>query len=209
MSQHGVEPGEQPEDAVGGQPRAHGAAGATPQPPLRKALEAILLVVDEPVTSAVLAEVLERSREDVEQVLQQIAGEWRGDGRGFELRQVAGGWRLYSAEDCAGVVERFVLDGQSSRLSQAALETLAVVAYQQPVSRSRVAAVRGVSVDGVMRTLLARRLVAEAGVDPQTGATLYTTTSYFLERLGLNELTELPPLAPLLPDVASLEATGA
>jgi len=121
-------------------------------------------------------------------------------GRGFELREVAGGWRFYTRASCAAYVERFVLDGQQARLTQAALETLAVVAYRQPVSRARVSAVRGVNCDGVMRTLVLRGLIAEDGTDPDTGAILFGTTSYFLERLGLASLADLPPLAPFLPD---------
>ncbi len=126
-------------------------------------------------------------------------------GRGFELRNVAGGWRYYTREALAPVVERFVLDGQQARLTQAALETLAVVAYKQPVSRSRVSAIRGVNVDGVMRTLLTRGLVEEVGTDQETGAHLYRTSSYFLERIGVTSLDELPELAPFLPDVDDFE----
>ena len=126
--------------------------------------------------------------------------------RGFELRYVAGGWRFYTRAEYAPAVERFVLDGQQARLTQAALETLAVVAYRQPVSRSRVSAVRGVNCDGVMRTLLQRGLVAEAGTEPETGAILYVTTNYFLERMGLRGLDELPELAPFLPEAEAIEA---
>jgi segregation and condensation protein B len=117
---------------------------------------------------------------------------------------VAGGWRLYTRSDCAPFVERFVLDGQQARLTQAALETLAVIAYRQPVTRQRVSAVRGVNVDGVVRTLLARGLITEAGADEDTGATRYRTTSFFLERLGLDSLEALPSLAPLLPELDDL-----
>jgi segregation and condensation protein B len=152
----------------------------------------------------VLAQVLERPRSEVVGTLRALAREYTEQGRGFDLREVAGGWRYYTRPDCAPVVERFVLDGQHARLTQAALETLAVVAYRQPVSRGRVSAVRGVNVDGVMRTLLARGLVEEAGTEPETGAHLYRTTSYFLERLGLRSLDELPELAPLLPEIAAL-----
>ena len=118
---------------------------------------------------------------------------------------MAGGWRYYTREEYAAVVERFVLDGQQARLTQAALETLAVVAYKQPVSRARVSAIRGVNVDGVMRTLLTRGLVEEAGQDAETGANLYRTTTYFLERIGVRSLQDLPELAPYLPDMADLE----
>jgi segregation and condensation protein B len=178
------------------------------EPSLSAAIEAVLLVVDEPVTEVTLAQVLERPRREVAGVLGQLAAEYTAAGRGFELREIAGGWRLYTRADCAPVVERFVRDGQQARLTQAALETLAVVAYRQPVSRSRVSAVRGVNCDGVMRTLATRGLVEEAGIDAETGATLYRTTSYFLERLGMASLSELPPLAPFLPDVGDLDGAG-
>ncbi|WP_084956441.1 SMC-Scp complex subunit ScpB [Thermoactinospora rubra] len=169
-------------------------------PGLRAALEAILMVVDEPVAEVTLAQVLERPTHEVAEALRGLSEEYTAAGRGFDLRQVAGGWRFYTRADCAPVVERFVRDGQQTRLTQAALETLAVVAYRQPVSRARVAAVRGVNSDGVMRTLVARGLVEEAGTDPESQAVLYRTTSYFLERLGLKSLEELPELAPFLPD---------
>ena len=125
--------------------------------------------------------------------------------RGFELREAGGGWRIYSAAAYADVVGRFVVDGQQARLTQAALETLAVVAYRQPVTRGQVSAVRGVNVDSVVRTLTSRGLVAEVGTDPSTGAVLYGTTGYFLERMGLTSLDELPPLAPYLPEFDALE----
>ena len=168
-------------------------------PPLRKILEAILLVVDQPVPEVDLAQVLEVPRATVLAALDDLATEFLDDGRGFELRQVAGGWRLYTAPDCAPYIERFVLEGQQARLTQAALETLAVIAYRQPVTRQSVAAIRGVNVDGVIRTLMSRGLVAEAGEEGPGGAHLYVTTPYFLERLGLRSLDELPNLAPLLP----------
>ncbi|GLW74898.1 segregation and condensation protein B [Kitasatospora phosalacinea] len=174
--------------------------------PLRAALEAVLMVADEPVAEARLAGVLDASKDEVAAVLRELAGEYTAQGRGFELRQVAGGWRFYSRAECAAAVERFVLDGQQARLTQAALETLAVVAYRQPVSRGRVSAVRGVNCDGVMRTLVQRGLVEEAGTEPETGAILYRTTNYFLERMGLRGLDELPELAPFLPEVDDVEA---
>lgn len=185
------------------QPGAGPAEGAGP--PLRTVLEAVLLVTDEAVPAVTLAQVTERSTDEVERALADLATEYTQAGRGFELRQVAGGWRLYSRADCAPYVERFVLDGQSARLTQAALETLAVIAYRQPVTRSRVSAVRGVNVDGVIRTLLTRGLIAEAGTDPDTGGLTYRTTPLLLERLGLQSLQELPDLAPLLPELAELE----
>lgn len=177
-------------------------------PELRAALEAILIVVDEPVAAMTLAQVLEHPTHEIETALRALAAEYSDAGRGFDLREVAGGWRFYTRADCAQLVERFVRDGQQARLTQAALETLAVVAYRQPVSRARVAAVRGVNSDGVMRTLVARGLVEEAGSDPESQAVLYRTSSYFLERLGLKSIDELPELAPFLPDdVENLEET--
>jgi len=169
-------------------------------PGLRASLEAILLVADEPVPVVVLAQVLERPRNEVSAVLNDLAEEYKSEGRGFDLREIAGGWRFYTREDCAPLVERFVSDGQEVRLTQAALETLAVVAYRQPVSRARVSAVRGVNCDSVMRTLVLRGLVEESGTDAETSAILYRTTAYFLERLGLASLEDLPDLAPFLPD---------
>jgi segregation and condensation protein B len=174
-------------------------------PSLRAAVEAVLLVVDTPVDPTTLAQVCERPRGEVEACLEELAAEYAQEGRGIALREVAGGWRFYTRDECATVVERFLRDGQQARLTQAALETLAVVAYRQPVSRSRVSAVRGVNVDGVMRTLLSRGLVEEAGTEHESGATLYRTTNLFLERLGLGDLSELPELAPLLPELSSLE----
>jgi segregation and condensation protein B len=168
-------------------------------PPLRKILESILLVVDQPVPEVELAQVLEAPRTVVLAALEDLAADYAAADRGFELRQVAGGWRLYTTPDCAPYVERFVLEGQQARLTQAALETLAVVAYRQPVSRQTVSAIRGVNVDGVIRTLLGRGLIAEAGEEGPGGAHLYITTPYFLERLGIRSLDELPNLAPLLP----------
>lgn len=185
-----------------------GADGDGDGVPLRQALEAVLMVVEDPVPPAALGRVLGRPAAEVARELRALAGEYDEQRRGFELREVGGGWRFYSRAACAGVVERFVLDGQSARLSQAALETLAVLAYQQPVTRGRIAAVRGVAVDGVMRTLLARGLVEEAGMEPGSGALLYRTTGRFLERLGLGSLEELPALAPLLPGPEATDALG-
>ncbi|MER7568107.1 SMC-Scp complex subunit ScpB [Streptomyces sp. NPDC048523] len=173
---------------------------------LKPALEAVLMVVDEPATEEHLSKILERPKRQITRALRELAGEYAAQGRGFELRHVANGWRFYSRAAYAPAVERFVLDGQQARLTQAALETLAVVAYRQPVSRSRVSAVRGVNCDGVMRTLLQRGLVAEAGTEPETGAILYVTTNYFLERMGLRGLDELPELAPFLPEAEAIEA---
>lgn len=172
---------------------------------LKPALEAVLMVVDEPATEEHLAGVLGRSRRDVAAALRELSDDYTVQGRGFDLRQVAGGWRFFTRAEYADAVEAFVLDGQQTRLTQAALETLAVVAYRQPVSRSRVSAVRGVNCDGVMRTLLQRGLVEEAGTEPETGAILYRTTNYFLERMGLRGLDELPELAPFLPEAEAIE----
>lgn len=194
-------------DGVG--PDAQPDAAEAPQlidgAELRGALEAILLVVDEPVTSTVLAQVVGVPERVVLDVLQTLRREYDDAGRGFELREIGQGWRLYTRADFAPYVERFVLDGQQARLTQAALETLAVVAYRQPVSRSRVGAVRGVNIDGVMRTLVSRGLVEEAGAEEDSGAILYRTTPYFVERLGLRDLTELPSLANFLPESTTIE----
>ncbi len=173
--------------------------GAT-APRLWSALEAILLVADEPVAENMLAQVLEVAQDEVAEALGALAASYTEQGRGFDLRQVAGGWRYYTRAEFAPEVEKFVRDGQEVRLTQAALETLAVIAYRQPVGRAQVSAVRGVNCDGVIRTLTLRGLVEEAGTDHETGAILFRTSSYFLERLGLGSLDELPELAPLLPD---------
>ena len=171
---------------------------------LRPSLEAVLMVADQPLDAVALATSVGYPVEEVVAALQLLAEEYDEQGRGFELRNVAGGWRYYTREEYAAVVEGFVLEGQQARLTQAALETLAVVAYKQPVSRARVSAIRGVNVDGVMRTLLTRGLVEEAGQDESTGAHLYRTTTYFLERIGVQSIDELPELAPYLPDLADM-----
>jgi segregation and condensation protein B len=170
---------------------------------LERSIEAILMVVDEPVTELTLAAVLTVTIDEVVNALESLTSSY--EGRGFELRAVAGGWRFYSHPDCAPAVEKFVLDGQQNRLTQAALETLAVIAYRQPVSRARVSAIRGVNVEAVMKTLITRGLVEEFGIEHETGAILYKTTSYFLERLGVNSLDDLPALAPYLPDLDRLD----
>ena len=167
---------------------------------LRGALEAILLVVDEPVTTVTLAQVLQEPPSRLDGMVGALAGEYAAAGRGFDLRQVAGGWRFYTRGEYADHVERFVLDGQQVRLTQAALETLAVVAYKQPVTRSRIAAIRGVNSDGVIKTLVNRGLVEECGTEPESGAHLYRTTKLFLEKVGINSVEELPSLGPFLPD---------
>lgn len=172
---------------------------------LNRSLEAILMVVDEPVSELILAQITETPTEMVISALQQLAHDYEESGRGFELRQISGGWRFYSHPDLSPIVEKFVLDGQQSRLTQAALETLAVIAYRQPVSRARVSAIRGVNVEAVMKTLVTRGLVEESGIEHETGAILYSTTSFFLEKLGLNNVNDLPALAPFLPDVDALD----
>ncbi|MEU8226918.1 SMC-Scp complex subunit ScpB [Kribbella sp. NPDC048915] len=172
---------------------------------MRRALEAILMVTDEPLPVLTLARAVGRPTPDVAAALAELAAEYTEQGRGFDLREVGGGWRYYTRVEAAPYVERFVLDGQQARLTQAALETLAVVAYKQPVSRARVSAIRGVNVDGVMRTLVARGLVEEAGSDTESQATLYRTTSYFLERMGMQSLDDLPELAPYLPEMDDIE----
>ncbi|MFF1528998.1 SMC-Scp complex subunit ScpB [Cellulomonas sp. NPDC058312] len=173
------------------------------------ALEAVLMVADEPVPAVRLASVLGLPTERVGALLAELAAEYRGERggrpRGFELRHAGAGWRIYSAPAFHQVVGGFVLDGQTARLTQAALETLAVIAYRQPVTRGQVSGVRGVNVDGVVRTLTTRGLVAESGTDPTTGAVLYRTTGYFLERMGLTDLDELPPLAPYLPEIDAFD----
>lgn len=189
----------------------------------RAALEAVLMVIDEPATSEELAAGLNVTVAVVEDLLQDLQREYSGytvnapdvdvDGfaaastapRGFELRNVAGGWRIYSRPDFADIVGKFVLEGQTSKLTQAALETLAVIAYRQPVSRARVSAIRGVNVDSVVRTLTQRGLIEDAGNDPESGAILYRTTSYFLERMGIGSVAELPQLAPHLPGLEGIE----
>nr|WP_280633793.1 SMC-Scp complex subunit ScpB [Nocardioides sp. 503] len=178
---------------------------AVPLTELRPALEAVLMVSDQPLDDVSLASTVGYPAAEVSAALHELAAEYTEQGRGFELRNVAGGWRFYSRDEYAAVVEAFVLEGQQARLTQAALETLAVVAYKQPVSRARVSAIRGVNVDGVMRTLLSRGLVEEAGQDGETGANLFRTTSYFLERIGVTSVDDLPELAPYLPDMEDLE----
>lgn len=170
---------------------------------LGRSIEAILMVVDEPVTELTLAQVLEVPVDQVVESLEYLTGTY--EERGFTLKAVAGGWRFYSSPEYSGVVEKFVLDGQQNRLTQAALETLAVIAYRQPISRARVSAIRGVNVEAVMKTLITRGLVEEYGVEHETGAILYKTTTYFLERLGIKSLDDLSPLAPHLPDLDGLD----
>ena len=183
----------------------------------KAALEAVLMVIDQPATEEELAAGLELPVDAVAALLAELQREYTGytvkapdldsasatgfgsSPRGFELRKVAGGWRIYSRSDFAHVVAKYVLEGQTARLTQAALETLAVIAYRQPVSRARVSAIRGVNVDSVVRTLAQRGLIEDSGTDPESGAILYRTTSYFLERMGISSVAELPQLSPHLP----------
>lgn len=174
-------------------------------PDLAAALEALLIVADEPLPATTIASVTGVPVDDVVAELERLAADYGSQGRGFTLRHSGGGWRFYTSDSCSDVVSRYVVDGQTARLSQAALETLAVVAYRQPVTRSRIGAVRGVNVDGVVRTLVMRGLIEPDGVDTDTGAALYVTTPYFLERLGLGDLADLPPLSEHVPIGAELD----
>ncbi|KUM37523.1 segregation and condensation protein B [Arthrobacter sp. EPSL27] len=189
----------------------------------RAALEAVLMVIDQPATAAELAAGLNLTVDVVEGLLADLQQEYNGytgkapdvdsassqgvtaTPRGFELRNIAGGWRIYSRAEFADIVAGFVLEGQTARLTQAALETLAVIAYRQPVSRARVSAIRGVNVDSVVRTLTQRGLIEDSGTDPESGAILYRTTSYFLERMGIGSVAELPQLSPHLPGLEGIE----
>jgi len=178
----------------------------TPRAPvdLERALEAILMVADEPMPLVSLATALGSPiaavRQSVERLVADYAGETGGPRRGFELREVGGGWRIYVRPEYDDVVKDFVLTQSPTKLSQAALETLAVIAYKQPISRGAVAAIRAVNVDSVVRTLLGRGLIQEAYTDTETGAIHYETTPLLLTSLGINSLDELPPISPLLPD---------
>lgn len=176
---------------------------------LRAGIESVLMVIDEPVAAPVLAAALEVPTDEVDRVLAELSEEFDHQQRGFMLRCYAGGWRIYSRSECAPAVERFLLGGQQARLSQAALETLAVIAYRQPISRARISAVRGVSVDGVVRTLLARGLVREVVSEEPRGPMLFATTEVFLQRMGMNDLAELPALAPYLPTSDVLDELAA
>ena len=168
---------------------------------LVRVLEALLLVVDTPVSAEALGSATEQPVHYVTESLRRMADGYAARDSGIDLREAGGGWRLYTRSRFAPYVERLLLDGARSKLTRAALETLAVVAYRQPVTRARVSAVRGVNVDAVVRTLVARGLITEAGTDADSGATTFATTELFLERLGLSSLTDLPDIAPLLPGV--------
>ncbi len=196
------------EEAVPAAPPAEGGDADVVGDPgvLRGGLEALLFVVDAPVDEVTLAAALRCPVTRVRDELAGLAADYERRGAGVTLRRAGEGWRVYTREEHAEVVERYLLEGQRSRLTQAALETLAVIAYRQPVTRARVSAIRGVGVDAVVRTLVSRGLVGECGTDPDTGGHLYATTPLFLERLGLESLDELPELAPLLPETASMLA---
>lgn len=172
----------------------------------RKIVEAILLLADEPVPAARMGEVLERPRTEVEHLLRSLSESYRADDRGFVLRDVAGGWRLYTDPACAPWLERFVSGKPAARLTGAALEVLAIVAYRQPISRSQIAEIRGVDSDGVVKTLTLRGLIEEAGRDPGPGApVLFRVSDAFLEQMGLRNIDELPPLASFMPDAETVE----
>lgn len=194
-------------DRFGGQPAPDEApADGLGAPTLAAAIEALLLIADEPMTAEDLGTILDCPPDEVTATVESLQSEYATSGRGFTIRRESGGWRYVTAADCSELVSRYVKDGQSARLSQAALETLAVVAYRQPVSRSWVSAIRAVNVDGVMKTLVTRGLITEVGHDDETGAVLYATTEYFLQRLGIASLDELPPVADYLPDLADLDS---
>ncbi|MHA7221041.1 SMC-Scp complex subunit ScpB [Arthrobacter sp. RHLT1-20] len=218
--------GNQPEPAADAAPEAAADAGpdvGSLPGGARAALEAVLMVIDQPATATELAAGLNLTVDVVEQLLAELQREYGGytvnapdvddaslngfssTPRGFELRSIAGGWRIYSRAEFADIVGGFVLEGQTARLTQAALETLAVIAYRQPVSRARVSAIRGVNVDSVVRTLTQRGLIEDSGTDPESGAILYRTTSYFLERMGIGSVAELPQLSPHLPGLEGIE----
>ncbi|MDQ3406145.1 MAG: SMC-Scp complex subunit ScpB [Actinomycetota bacterium] len=169
------------------------------------ALEAVLLVVDIPIDEEALASALDQSVSRVRAGVRALSARYTEQGSGIDLRRVGEGWRFYTRDRYAAVVEKLLLDGQRAKLTRAALETLAVIAYRQPVTRSRIAAVRGVNVDGVIRTLVVRGLIQETGTDAETGGILYRTTELFLERLGLSSLEDLPAIAPLLPEVDAID----
>ena len=168
-------------------------------------IEALLILATEPLSEVELAQTLDEPADEVASALARLASFYDQTGRGFELRRVGAGWRYYTRPEYAGIIARSVLEGQQSKLSQASLETLAVIAYLQPISRARISAVRGVNVDGVVRTLISRGLVEEVDKDQTSGAGLLGTTAYFLERMGLTSLTDLPALAPNLPDASHLD----
>ncbi|GAB3008169.1 SMC-Scp complex subunit ScpB [Saccharothrix stipae] len=192
-------------DEVAADDEAGGLPDLSDESEFEGALESILLVVDTPIAEEQLAAVLEQSVKRVTTALHRLAARYTERNSGIDLRRIGDGWRFYTRDRFAPFVEKLLLDGQRAKLTRAALETLAVIAYRQPVTRARIAAVRGVNVDGVIRTLVARGLIAETGTDSDTGGILYRTTELFLERLGLSSLSDLPPIAPLLPEVDAID----
>lgn len=188
------------------QPARPSSAGDDSAEGVSGAVEALLLLAEEPLRERDLAQTIGVPESVIEECLAGLVAFYDETGRGFELRSIGGGWRYYTRPEHADLISRHVLEGREAKLSQAGLETLAVIAYQQPISRARVGAVRGVNVDGVIRTLLARGLIEEAGHDHESAAVVFATTSFFLDRMGLRSLSDLPPLAPHLPEVAELEA---
>ncbi|MGW6933184.1 SMC-Scp complex subunit ScpB [Lentzea sp. NPDC054927] len=169
------------------------------------AIESVLLVVDSPIAEDQLSSALEQPVKRIKEALRRLSTRYTESGSGIDLRRAGDGWRFYTRDRYAPFVEKLLLDGQRAKLTRAALETLAVIAYRQPVTRARIAAVRGVNVDGVIRTLVARGLIEETGTDSDTGGILYRTTELFLERLGLSSLADLPAIAPLLPEVDAID----
>lgn len=179
-------------------------------PEVVRALEAILLVAVEPVTTKLLAQVLEQPAGVVEVLCNRLAATYDAAGHGFQLVKVAGGFRLQSRPELSAYVEKFILDGQQARISSAALETLAIVAYKQPISRAQISAIRGVDPESVLRTLQARGYISEVARDDGPGlAVMYGTTPLFLERLGINSLEDLPPISDFVPDAGVVEALEA
>jgi len=195
-----------PEEATDSVNEADAAGPELLPTAVRGAVEALLFVADGPLELTQLAAAVQRPVAEIAEVLAIITAELDERSSGWQLRPAATGFRLYTRDEYASVVESFLLEGQRSRLSQAALETLAVIAYKQPVTRSRISAIRGVNVDRVVRTLLARELITEVGTDPETGGGLYRTTPTFLEKMGISSVEELPSLAPLLPELDTLDS---
>lgn len=175
---------------------------------LDSCLEAILMVADRPQEAADMARVLAVDEREVGEALERLRDSYANENRGYELRRTARGWQFASRIEFEPVVSAFVTDGQTARLSQAALEALAIIAYQQPVTRAQVAAIRGVNSDGVIRSLAVRGLIREEGVDPDSRAALLVTSPMFLEKMGLSSLDELPSLAPFMPDAAEIVREG-
>lgn len=202
------------DESVSGHDEADGEGAASDAPPsagalvdAKRAIEAIVLVATDPIEDQLLAQVLELPTPTVRQLCRELAESYRAEDRGFQFVEVAGGWRYQTHPDLAPYIEKYVLEGQTARLSSAALETLSIVAYKQPLSRAQMSAIRGVNVDGVLRTLVQKGYVAEIGKDVGPGqATLFGTTELFLERLGLASLDDLPALGDFVPDASVVEA---